>query len=140
MKGLPTPQDERPGLTPLVDIAFLILIFFMALPVKRLDGKLAMHLPTTYGQIPLPAEPPPKVTIRVREGPLYLLGQHRANRAWDLAPLIRKLGPQNIYEIDATPQVDYASVVSLVDLLAAEQCLRVQVTGARREKRTKDGS
>ncbi len=130
MRGLPLPQDERPGLTPLVDIAFLILIFFMTLPMKQLDGKLLMQLPK-HGMSPVPSEPPPKVTIRVREGPLYLLGQHRAARAGELAPLIRRLGPENVYEIDATPQVAYASVISLVDVLAALDCTRVQVTGVR---------
>ena len=28
-------------LTPMIDVAFLILIFFMCLPFKTLDGKLA---------------------------------------------------------------------------------------------------
>jgi len=133
MKGLPLPQDERPGLTPLVDIAFLILIFFMTLPMKQLDGKLLMQLPK-HGFEPVPSEPPPKVVLRVRQQqgrPVYTLGQHRADRAGELAPLIRKLGPESVYEIDATPQVAYASVISLVDVLAALKCTRVQVTGVR---------
>ena len=36
-------------LTPLIDIAFLILIFFMCLPFRDLDGKLAPFLPQGNG-------------------------------------------------------------------------------------------
>ena len=42
-------DEERLRLTPLIDVAFLVLIFFMALPMKRLDGKLSAHLPTETG-------------------------------------------------------------------------------------------
>ena len=42
-------QTDRLRLTPLIDIAFLVLIFFMALPLKRLDHKLSTHLPKRVG-------------------------------------------------------------------------------------------
>ena len=38
-------EEIKLELTPMIDISFLILIFFMCLPFKTLDGKLAAFLP-----------------------------------------------------------------------------------------------
>ncbi|MHC4846885.1 MAG: ExbD/TolR family protein [Planctomycetota bacterium] len=45
------PENEKAvgDLTPLIDIAFLILIFFMCLPFRSLDAKLDAHLPRSSG-------------------------------------------------------------------------------------------
>jgi biopolymer transport protein ExbD len=52
-------------LTPMIDMAFLIIIFFMCLPFKTLDGKLAAFLPTDKGINPVPQEPPPEIKVSV---------------------------------------------------------------------------
>lgn len=50
MRTKPRPADEL-QLTPLIDVAFLMLIFFMSLPFKALDAKLESHLPRAHGDV-----------------------------------------------------------------------------------------
>ena len=58
-------EEIKLELTPMIDISFLILIFFMCLPFKTLDGKLAAFLPTDKGINPTPAEPPVEIKVSV---------------------------------------------------------------------------
>ena len=59
-------QDEgKLELTPLIDVAFLILIFFMCLPFKTLDGKLSAFLPTDKGISPIEQDPINEIMVSV---------------------------------------------------------------------------
>ena len=64
-------------LTPLIDIAFLIIIFFMCLPFKTLDAKLQAYLPTGRGPESIPLDPPEIVLIKV-----HVVGRDEAPRPW----------------------------------------------------------
>ena len=63
-------QDEevKLELTPMIDISFLIIIFFMCLPFKTLAGKLEAFLPKDSGPFPNSVQPPESVKIRIRTG------------------------------------------------------------------------
>ena len=61
-------EDDQTDLTPLIDVAFLIIIFFMCLPFKTLDGKLAAFLPTDKGMAPTPTKPPEPFSPRRSRG------------------------------------------------------------------------
>jgi hypothetical protein len=56
-------------LTPMIDMSFLILIFFMCLPFKTLEGKLLAFLPTDKGINPVPQEPPNEIMVSVMINP-----------------------------------------------------------------------
>ncbi len=58
-------EEAKLSLTPMIDISFLILIFFMCLPFKTLEGKLAAFLPTDKGIAPTEEEPPQVIQIKV---------------------------------------------------------------------------
>jgi len=64
-------------LTPMIDMAFLIIIFFMCLPFKTLEGKLAAFLPTDKGINPTPEEPPPQITVSV-----HIVARREAPGTW----------------------------------------------------------
>jgi len=74
-------QAENAGtesdLTPLIDVAFLIIIFFMCLPFKTLDGKLAAFLPTHKGIDPDAKKPPEPIFIKV-----HIVGRDEVERTW----------------------------------------------------------
>jgi biopolymer transport protein ExbD len=130
--------DAPSPLTPLIDIAFLVLIFFMALPYKRLDGKIEAHLPKE-GPAPLHMETPPPETVRLRvrralgNRPLrFELGEHAADSPAGLEPLLRKLGPKYAYEIQADAGVAWKEVVRVVDLLRALEYEDVRFYGTKR--------
>ena len=114
--------EEKPRLMPMIDVAFLIIIFFMALPMKTLDGKIETFLPKNQGIGPQDAEeaPPPRVRITVRrrgEDFTYRIARRRFTSHFDLIPLLKKLGDTNVYEIDGTPALPNQAVINVVDLL-----------------------
>lgn len=58
-------DDTKMDLTPMIDVTFLILVFFMCtLKFKVLEGKLGAHLPKDVGVSP--AEVPPVESIDLR--------------------------------------------------------------------------
>jgi biopolymer transport protein ExbD len=125
---------DRLRLTPLIDVAFLVLIFFMALPLRRLDHKLATHLPKRIGDGHTHVDPEYVIRIHIHGSPAgsrYRLGDHRADRALDLQAVLRRLGPDNTYEIRADASVDWAAVVSMVDVLKGLDYTNVRFTGTR---------
>ena len=58
-------DEGKLELTPLIDVAFLIIIFFMCLPFKTLDGKLQAFLPTDKGINPVVQDPVEEFMIKV---------------------------------------------------------------------------
>jgi biopolymer transport protein ExbD len=64
-------------LTPMIDVAFLIIIFFMCLPFKTLDGKLQSFLPTGPGIDPVDADRPEIFWIKV-----HVVGRDDRERTW----------------------------------------------------------
>ena len=60
-------EDAKLEMTPMIDVTFLLLIFFMCtLKFKTLEGKLAAYLPKDVGVNPMDAEPIEKIAIIVR--------------------------------------------------------------------------
>jgi biopolymer transport protein ExbD len=58
-------ETQELNLTPMIDISFLMIIFFMCLPFKTLEGKLQAFLPTDKGINPTPQEPPVEIRVSV---------------------------------------------------------------------------
>jgi biopolymer transport protein ExbD len=49
----PLAPDPRPNLTPLVDVTFLLLVFFLGSSgLRTLEGKWSTHLPPPWGGCP----------------------------------------------------------------------------------------
>ena len=123
------------SITPLIDVAFLVLIFFLALPMRRLAFKMNTQLPKGDGIDRTRATPPLDV-IRLRlrmrgDDVSYAVGGHTFDTAWGLAPVLRRLGPLNSYEIHASASVPWKAVVGTVDVLAALEFKKVRFRGAR---------
>ena len=66
-RDLAQRDDHELEMTPMIDVTFLLLIFFMCtLKFKDLEGLLAAHLPHDVGPNPSQAEEPPEpVEVRV---------------------------------------------------------------------------
>lgn len=129
MRRSPT-FPARLQMTPLIDIAFLVIIFFMALPMRKLDGKLQAFLPPTQGPIPTIEPSPDRISIWVRPES-YQIGDRTSDSAWDFQDLLRKLGPENSYSLRATPEVDWERVVEAVDVLASLNYQHIEFYGTR---------
>jgi len=72
-------DDAKLQLTPMIDVSFLILIFFMCLPFKTLEGKLQAFLPTDKGINPTPQEPPNEFKVSV-----HIVSREEKPRPWGM--------------------------------------------------------
>jgi biopolymer transport protein ExbD len=62
-KELEAPMEMN--MTPMIDVSFLLIIFFICLPMKQLEGKIQAFLPTDKGINPTPTEPPLEIKVSV---------------------------------------------------------------------------
>jgi len=58
-------SKDQMDMTPIIDISFLLIIFFICLPFKTLEGKLQAFLPTDKGINPTPQDPVAEFKISV---------------------------------------------------------------------------
>ncbi len=63
-KELATDSAEM-QMTSLIDMSFLLIIFFICLPMKTLEGKIQAFLPTDKGINPTPTQPPLALKVSV---------------------------------------------------------------------------
>jgi len=139
MRDVRKLEADRPPITPLIDIAFLMLIFFMTLPYRSLDRKLEAHLPQ-YGFEPTVThvEQLPKIDVRVLrrgDGHVFRVGVHEARTAAALAPALRELGVGYRYEIHADDTAAWQGVVEIVDLLKSLGYAQIDFRGCRQPER-----
>jgi biopolymer transport protein ExbD len=57
--------NSEMNMTPMIDVSFLLIIFFICLPMKLLEGKIQAFLPTDKGINPTPTEPPLALKVTV---------------------------------------------------------------------------
>ncbi|PIE22849.1 MAG: hypothetical protein CSA62_10395 [Planctomycetota bacterium] len=58
-------EEAVMDMTPMIDVTFLLLIFFLCLDFKTLEGKLATNLPKDVGVNTSEAQPIEKLDIRI---------------------------------------------------------------------------
>jgi len=58
-------KDAQMDMTPVIDISFLLIVFFICLPFKALEAKLAAYLPTDKGINPTNEKPPDDIKVKV---------------------------------------------------------------------------
>ena len=63
VKEMSAPVEMN--MTPMIDVSFLLIIFFICLPMKALASKVQAFLPTDKGINPTPAEPPLEIKVSV---------------------------------------------------------------------------
>ena len=60
-------EDVNLDMTSMIDVVFLLIIFFILMPPKEMEGQLQSYLPSSDSgkPPPNPEEPPPKFTITI---------------------------------------------------------------------------
>ena len=58
-------EEAELNLTPMIDVVFLLLIFFLCIDFKTLEAKLAAYLPKDLGVNTTDAEPIEKIDVRI---------------------------------------------------------------------------
>lgn len=131
-KGAYSPAVEM-DLTPMIDVTFLLLIFFLlGTKFKEPEGKLNAFLPKEKGPPPTnidQIDPEEELTIRVRimpgrTLPVYQIGENTPYKT--IAGLEGKLrtmyavSPEQPVTIDSDPKATYERVIWVLDT-----CVRV---------------
>jgi biopolymer transport protein ExbD len=130
-------------ITPMIDVTFLLLIFFMLLPFRSLERKLAAYVPTDKGQAHTRKLIPPETKISValfrEEGTErtkvklhdQMLGyDDRGFAALDLR--VRQIhvdAPDMKGEIDATAEVPHGDVIRCLDAFQSAGVTNVEFRG-----------
>lgn len=63
---LPDIEDVSVDFTPMIDVVFLLIIFFILMPPKEMEGRLQSYLPKEGGGKPPPGPPPITFGITLR--------------------------------------------------------------------------
>jgi biopolymer transport protein ExbD len=60
-------EEFSMDMTPMIDVVFLLIIFFILMPPKEMEGQLQSYLPNDSSAPPPPnqEQPPPKFTITI---------------------------------------------------------------------------
>jgi len=121
-RGQAAEADEM-NLTPMIDVTFLLLIFFLlGTKFKEPEGKLNAYLPKDKGPPPknIPViDPVEELTIRVRmlpgrRLPVYTLGDVNYPSVAQLEDRLRALyaiNPEQPVTIDPDPRATYEKVI-----------------------------
>jgi biopolymer transport protein ExbD len=66
MSALEDAQEEvKPDMTPMIDVVFLMIIFFICIDFKVLESKLAAYLPKDKGSQSTVVEPQEQLSVKV---------------------------------------------------------------------------
>lgn len=76
-RRLPAPEIN---VTPLIDVVFLLLIFFMASTTFRDDTRIRVQLPEAEGETPGSNQQLQKLVITIDAEGVYYIGERRAGK------------------------------------------------------------
>ena len=136
-------REVKMEFTPMIDVVFLLLIFFMCtLKFKVLENKLATYLPTDKGLNTHFEELEPVEKIRIK---LSLQGERcicyingisqgimpeAAKQAYKRIAALKAASEKSPAEIDPDPKVAHKHVVSIVDECMRAKLSEITFTGA----------
>ncbi|MCB9879737.1 MAG: biopolymer transporter ExbD [Planctomycetes bacterium] len=112
MSALDDAQEEvKADMTPMIDVVFLMIIFFICIEFKVLESKLDAFLPTDKGSQNTVVEPQEQLSIKIhvqsagtkdygRDGPGINPNTERPNRFKLTGHLVKwEVGPKPLYSI-----------------------------------------
>lgn len=110
-------EELQLNLTPLIDVVFLLLIFFMVSTSFKKESKISLDLPEANGEI---AEKLPEVIeISInKDGEVFVNGEGLINRQLEtIKDAITQVAndPATPLVINADAQAPYQSVISVMD-------------------------
>lgn len=130
--------------TPMIDVVFLLLIFFMCtLKFKTLESKLATYLPTDKGLNTHFEELEPIEKIRIKlslrrgkECICYINGRPigilpgAQKKVYERIRQLKRASEKSPAEIDPDPRVPHGFVVNVVDECMRAKLAEITFTGA----------
>lgn len=138
-------EAREPGMdmTPVIDISFPLIVFFLCLPPRSLAAKLEAALPTTRGIWPHLLDPAAEARIDVRvvrgaDGFVYQCGDSRTADVAEVERWIARLrdgagaaGAKRVVgQVGADARAPHKYVIAAVNAFAAQNVAEVRFEGA----------
>ncbi|GAA0402680.1 biopolymer transporter ExbD [Cocleimonas flava] len=114
-------DEVEVNLTPLIDVVFLLLIFFMVTTTFDKDAKININLPTTTNAVPSPKKQPMEVIID-GNGKFFVDGREVLNNKPEtlfraMTQALNERGEQTPpLVISADASTNYQAVVTAMDI------------------------
>ncbi len=129
-------EDEGINLTPLIDVVFLLLIFFMVSTTFTKETHLKIDLPQAVGEPSKTPEEPLEIVIS-REGNYSINGQSLVNnQIATLKAAILELASEDLSQpltITADANTPHSAVVSAMDVAGQLGLVNLSITTRRPE-------
>ena len=114
-------------LTPLVDVVFLLLIFFMVSTVfVDFKRQMDISLPSSKSSLPSETEEPVKVELTVDKN-IFLNGKKVTLEEFELALSEISLSKNNAAVIRADKNLPYGNVIKIMGMLQSAKILDIGV-------------
>lgn len=130
----PAPEELDLNLTPLIDVVFLLLIFFMVSTTFQKESEISLQLPkATENEVSSPAE---RIEIVINAAGKYFVDDQEVIKA-DLISLQNALfkvsnGQRDIpLTIRADAQVPHQSVITAMDAAGQLGMLKITIATSR---------
>jgi biopolymer transport protein ExbD len=129
-------------MTPMVDVAFLLLIFFMTTTTFKPPERVSVVLPGSKSEIHVPETNTIIMTVN-KAGEIYIsdedLSQTQLVPKEDIVKAIltwRAKSPAAIVVVKGDREVDYGAVADIMDALAQSKTLRFNLMTDLKQKKT----
>jgi biopolymer transport protein ExbD len=118
-KGL--SDEVEVNLTPLIDVVFLLLIFFMVTTTFDRDAKIKINLPTTANAVTTPAKNNTLEILIDNQGKYFVDGREILNNKPEtlfraVSQVLDQRGKNPPLVISADANANYQSVVTAMDI------------------------
>ena len=114
-------------LTPLVDVVFLLLIFFMVSTVfVDFKRQMDISLPSSTSSLPSESEEPVKIELTVDKN-IFLNGEKVTLEEFELALSEIRLSKNNAAIIRADKNLTYGHVIKIMGMLQSAKILDIGV-------------
>ncbi len=118
-KGL--SEEVEVNLTPLIDVVFLLLIFFMVTTTFDRDAKIKINLPTTSNAVTTPEKNETLEILIDNQGKYFVDGREILNNKPEtlfraMSQILDQRGKNPPLVISADANANYQSVVTAMDI------------------------
>lgn len=143
MNFTPSPEEESPQfqIVPLIDIVFLVLIFFMSASIfYQLESELNINIPTASESVP-PERTPGKIIINIGPPPLEkIVVNQRELTIAELTGILQRISA--LYKgqaviIRADKKTSYDRVIQVLNACAQADIWNISFAAVKREKEVK---
>lgn len=123
------PEEAKVDLTPMLDVVFILLIFFIVTAVFTQEQAIGVEPPPPPTDAPPPENPPPVIMIYVGEDGLVTVNRRVAD-VGSVRPNIERLkaeNPESAVIIQAHPRAPSGMIIEIRDQAYSAQASPVNV-------------